>query len=144
MTLMTLATDDAAKVQQIIEATVRQTWRAQGLQPHRVETCKLSQDPAFVPRLRAIVGLYLHPPDEALVLSVDEKSQIQALDRTQPALPPAPGPVCPPDPRLRPARHDHPLRRAQCPGGDGDRELHAAPSHTEFLAFLEPAGFGPS
>jgi hypothetical protein len=61
------------------------------LQPHRVETFKLSTDPLFVDKLRDIVGLYLNPPDRALVLCVDEKSQIQALDRTQPLLPMRPG-----------------------------------------------------
>src|SRR5262249_44705162 len=63
------------------------------LQPHRVEMFKLSRDPHFVSKLRDIVGLYLKPPAKALVLSVDEKSQIQALDRTQPILPLRPG--CP-------------------------------------------------
>src|SRR6202011_5099076 len=58
-----------------------------GLQPHRVRRFKLSKDPEFVPKLRAIVGLYVNPPAHAIVLSVDEKSQIQALDRTQPGLP---------------------------------------------------------
>src|SRR6185436_19396387 len=66
-------------------------WRAFGLQPHRVETFKLSTDPLFVDKVRDIVGLYLDPPERALVLCVDEKSQIQALDRTQPALPMRPG-----------------------------------------------------
>jgi transposase len=70
--------------------TVRQIWNAFGLQPHRVETFKLSNDPQFVEKVRDIVGLYLHPPEAALVLCVDEKSQIQALDRTQPILPMAP------------------------------------------------------
>ncbi len=71
--------------------TVRRIWSAFGLQPHRVETFKLSNDPQFVEKVRDIVGLYLHPPERALVLCVDEKSQIQALDRTQPILPLAPG-----------------------------------------------------
>src|SRR5262252_3482989 len=62
-------------------------WRAFGLQPHRLETFKLSTDPLFVTKVRDIVGLYLNPPDHALVLCVDEKSQIQALNRTQPVLP---------------------------------------------------------
>ncbi len=67
--------------------TVRRIWRAFGLQPHRTETFKLSTDPLFVEKVRDICGLYLNPPDKALVLCVDEKSQIQALDRTQPLLP---------------------------------------------------------
>ena len=62
-------------------------WQAHGLQPHRVRRFKLSKDPEFVPKLRDIVGLYVNPPAHAIVLSVDEKSQIQALDRTQPGLP---------------------------------------------------------
>ena len=72
-------------------SSVRRIWRAFGLQPHRSETFKLSKDPLFIDKVRDIVGLYLNPPDRALVLCVDEKSQIQALDRTQPLLPMRPG-----------------------------------------------------
>ncbi|MCA2987541.1 MAG: IS630 family transposase [Gemmatimonas sp.] len=75
------------------QSTVSRMWRAFGLQPHRVETFKLSTDPQFIEKVRDIVGLYLDPPDRALVLCVDEKSQIQALDRTQPLLPMKPGQV---------------------------------------------------
>ena len=71
----------------ISEASVRRIWRAHGLKPHRVETFKVSNDPAFAEKLEDIVGLYLNPPEHALVLCADEKSQIQALDRTQPGLP---------------------------------------------------------
>ena len=71
--------------------TIWRIWGAFGLQPHRVETFKLSSDPHFVDKVRDIVGLYLSPPDRALVLCVDEKSQIQALDRSQPVLPMLPG-----------------------------------------------------
>jgi transposase len=71
--------------------TIRRMWNAFGLQPHRSETFKLSSDPLFVDKVRDIVGLYLNPPSRALVLSVDEKSQIQALDREQPVLPMMPG-----------------------------------------------------
>jgi len=67
--------------------SVQRIWAAHGLQPHRVRRFKLSQDPAFAAKLRDVVGLYLDPPAHSLVLSVDEKSQIQALDRTQPGLP---------------------------------------------------------
>jgi transposase len=74
-------------------STVNRIWRAFALQPHRTETFKLSKDPLFIEKVRDIVGLYLHPPDRALVLCVDEKSQIQALDRTQPLLPMRPGQV---------------------------------------------------
>ncbi len=71
----------------ISESSVRRIWRASGLKPHLVETFKVSNDPLFAEKLEAIVGLYLSPPEHALVLCVDEKSQIQALDRTQPSLP---------------------------------------------------------
>jgi len=72
-------------------STVHRIWQAFGLQPHRVETFKLSSDPLFVEKVHDIVGLYLSPPERAVVLCVDEKSQVQALDRTQPLLPMAPG-----------------------------------------------------
>lgn len=71
--------------------TIRRMWNAFGLQPHRSQTFKLSSDPLFVDKVREIVGLYLSPPTRAIVLSVDEKSQIQALDREQPVLPMMPG-----------------------------------------------------
>ncbi len=72
-------------------STIHRIWRAFGLQPHRSETFKLSSDPFFVEKVRDIVGLYMAPPERALVPCVDEKSQIQALDRTQPLLPMRPG-----------------------------------------------------
>jgi transposase len=72
-------------------ATVQRVWRAVGLQPHRAETFKLSADPEFVAEVRDIVGLYLAPPDRALVLCVDEKTEMQAVERTQPVLPMRPG-----------------------------------------------------
>src|SRR5271170_4702456 len=72
-------------------ATVQRIWSARGLQPHRVETFKLSGDPRFEEKLVDVVGLYLNPPENAIVLCMDEKSQIQALDRTQPSLPIKPG-----------------------------------------------------
>ena len=68
-------------------SSVQRIWRAHGLQPHRMRQFKLSNDPRFVDKLRDVVGLYVDPPAHAIVLSVDEKSQIQALDRTQPGLP---------------------------------------------------------
>jgi transposase len=71
----------------VSKASVSRIWRANGLKPHRIESFKVSNDPLFADKLEAIVGLYLNPPEHALVLSVDEKSQIQALDRTQPGLP---------------------------------------------------------
>jgi transposase len=75
------------------QSAVSRIWRAFALQPHRSETFKLSRDPLFVEKVRDIVGLYLNPPDRALVLCVDEKAQIQALNRTQPLLPMRPGQV---------------------------------------------------
>lgn len=71
----------------ISDSSVLRIWRSHGLKPHRVETFKVSNDPRFVEKLEAIVGLYLNPPESAIVLCVDEKSQVQALDRTQPGLP---------------------------------------------------------
>lgn len=82
--------------------TVSRIWRAFALQPHRSEAFKLSRDPLFIDKVRDIVGLYLNPPDRAMVLCVDEKSQIQALDRTQPLLPLRPGQV---------ERHSHDYKR---------------------------------
>lgn len=76
-----------AKAQGVSPATVARIWQAHGLKPHRVKTFKLSNDKRFVEKLTDVVGLYLNPPDKAMVLCVDEKSQIQALDRTQPGLP---------------------------------------------------------
>lgn len=75
----------------ISDSSVLRIWHAHGLKPHRVESFKLSKDPLFSEKLEAIVGLYLNPPDQAIVLCVDEKSQVQALDRTQPGLPMKPG-----------------------------------------------------
>src|SRR5712675_486138 len=78
---------EMAKAAGISVSSVQRIWRAHGLQPHRVRQFKLSNDPEFAAKLHDIVGLYVNPPDHAIVLSVDEKSQIQALDRTQPGLP---------------------------------------------------------
>src|SRR6266498_2359883 len=75
------------------QTAVSRIWRAFSLRPHRVKTFKLSKDPLFIEKVRGIVGLYLNPPDRALVLCVDEKSQIQALDRSQPLLPMRPGQI---------------------------------------------------
>jgi transposase len=76
-----------AKSQGLSKSTVSNIWRSHNLKPHRVKTFKLSRDPKFLEKLTEVVGLYLNPPEKALVLCVDEKSQIQALDRTQPGLP---------------------------------------------------------
>ncbi|MDQ2861891.1 MAG: IS630 family transposase [Pseudomonadota bacterium] len=83
-------------------STVQRIWRAFGLRPHRLETFKLSTDPDFVAKVRDVVGLYVSPPEHAIVLCVDEKSQIQALDRSQPMLPMRPG---------QPARRSHDYKR---------------------------------
>ena len=83
-------------------STIHRIWKAFGLQPHRSETFKLSTDPFFVEKVRDIVGLYIAPPERALVLCIDEKSQIQALDRTQPLLPMRPG---------QPERRTHDYKR---------------------------------
>jgi len=126
-----------AKAKGVSPASVHRIWREHHLQPHRSEHFKLSTDPDFVRKVRDIVGLYLSPPDKALVLCVDEKSQIQALDRTQPVLPLRPG---------IPERQTHDYRR------HGVTTLFAALNvlegtvigacaerhrHTEFVAFLE-------
>lgn len=90
---------------------VRQVWQAAGLKPHRLRTFKISNDPDFADKVQDVVGLYLDPPDNALVLSVDEKTQIQALDRTQPMLPLKPGQI---------ERRTHDYKR------HGTRSLYAA------------------
>jgi transposase len=91
-----------AKASGLSVSTVQRIWRAFGLQPHRLETFKLSTDPDFVAKVRDVVGLYMSPPERAIVLCVDEKSQIQALDRSQPMLPMRPG---------QPARRSHDYKR---------------------------------
>ncbi|MBG6088100.1 hypothetical protein IW256_002213 [Actinomadura viridis] len=109
------------------QSAVSRIWRAFGLKPHTVQTWKLSSDPQFVGKVRDVVGLYLNPPENALVLAVDEKSQMQAIGRTAPD--PAdhahhPGPD---DPRLRPARHHQSLRRLGPLLRVGDRPALPAP-----------------
>lgn len=118
------------------QTAVTRIWRAFGLQPHRQETFKLSSDPLFVDKVRDIVGLYLDPPLKAMVLCVDEKSQIQALDRTQPMLPLAPG---------IPERRTHDYMRhgtttlfaaLDIATGEVIGELHRRHRSSEFLQFL--------
>lgn len=87
------STRSLARACGLSQSAVSRIWRAFALQPHRTETFKLSKDPLFIEKVRDIVGLYLNPPDRALVLCVDEKAQIQALDRSQPLLPMRPGQV---------------------------------------------------
>src|ERR1700735_1152401 len=85
------STRGLAKATGLSRMTISRIWHAFGLQPHRTDTFKLSPDPQLIEKVRDIVGLYMNPPEHALVLCVDEKSQIQALDRTQPMLPMQPG-----------------------------------------------------
>jgi transposase len=85
------STRSMAKATGMSQSAVSRIWRAFGLKPHLVDTFKLSPDPLFVDKVRAVVGLYINPPDGALVLCVDEKTQVQALDRTAPVLPLRPG-----------------------------------------------------
>jgi hypothetical protein len=119
------------------QSAVSRIWRVFALQPHRVETFKLSADPFFVEKVRDIVGLYLNPPQRALALCVDEKSQIQALDRTRPILPLRPG---------VPARQTHDYVRngttslfaaLDVATGKVIGSLHHRQRHQEFLRFLE-------
>jgi transposase-like protein/transposase len=118
-------------------ATVHRLFSERGLQPHRTETFKFSTDPALESKVRDVVGLYLDPPDGAIVLSVDEKTQIQALDRTQPLLPMRPGQV---------ERHTHDYTRhgttclfAALEVGSGQVTTEARERHTgaDFLAFMK-------
>ena len=118
------------------QSAVVRIWRAFGLQPHRAETFKLSTDPLFIEKVRDIVGLYLNPPERALVLCVDEKSQIQALDRTQPILPMMPGV---PERRTHDyARHGTTTLFAALNIATGKviGELHRRHRSQEFLQFL--------
>ncbi len=118
------------------QTAVSRIWRAFGLQPHRQETFKLSSDPLFVEKVRDIVGLYLDPPLKAMVLCVDEKSQIQALDRTQPMLPLAPGI---PERRTHDyARHGTTTLFAALDIATGEviGEMHRRHRSVEFLQFL--------
>jgi len=131
------STRSMARAQGLSEATIRRIWKQHNLKPHLVETFKLSRDKHFVEKLQDVVGLYLNPPERALVLCVDEKSQIQALDRTQPLLPMRPGVA---------ARQTHDYKR------NGTTTLFAALSmldgkvigdcmprhrHQEFIRFLK-------
>jgi transposase len=118
------------------QTAVSRIWRAFGLAPHRVEHWKLSKDPLFVEKVRDIVGLYLDPPERAIVLCVDEKSQIQALDRSAPTLPMLPG---------TPARATHDYKRngtsslfaaLNTTSGKVIRSLHARHRAIEFKKFL--------
>ena len=97
-----------------------------GLKPHQIDTFKLSNDPQFIDKVRDVVGLYIDPPEKAVVLCVDEKSQIQALDRSAPVLPMMPGYAPAVQPRLRAPRHYRAVRRAGC-GHRPDHRIHPPP-----------------
>ena len=125
-----------AKAAGVSRSTVQRIWDAHGLQPHCVTTFKLSTDPAFVEKLTDVVGLYLNPPDHAVVLCVDEKSQIRALDRTQPGLPMKPG-------RCGTLTHDYKrhgtttlFAALNVLTGAVIGECHGRHRHQEFLKFL--------
>src|SRR5205085_4836352 len=118
------------------QSAVSRIWRAFGLQPHRTETWKLSRDPQFVAKVRDVVGLYLDPPERAVVLCVDVKSQIQALDRSAPILPMLPG---------TPRRATHDYKRSgtsslyaalEIGSGKVISSLHARHRAIEFKRFL--------
>ena len=129
-------TPPGAKAAGVSRSTVQRIWDAHGLQPHRITTFKLSKDPAFVEKLTDVVGLYLNPPDKAVVLCVDEKSQIQALDRTQPGLPMKPG-------RRGTMTHDYKrhgtttlFAALNVLTGEVIGQCHGRHRHQEFLKFL--------
>jgi transposase len=130
------STRSLAKHCDMSQTAIARIWKAFALQPHRVDTFKLSKDPLFIDKVRDIVGLYLSPPDHALLLSVDEKSQIQALDRTAPILPLRPG---------QPERRTHDYVRhgttslfaaLDVATGRVIGELHRRHRSQEFLQFL--------
>jgi transposase len=130
------STRSMAQATGISRCSVQRIWKAFGLQPHRAETFKLSADPQFIEKVRDIVGLYMSPPEKAVVLCVDEKSQCQALDRTQPLLPMMPGQV---------ERRTHDYERhgttslfaaLDIKTGLVIGECHRRHRHQEFLKFL--------
>jgi transposase len=119
------------------QSAVSRIWRAFALQPHRSKTFKLSEDPLFIEKVRDVVGLYMSPPENAIVFSIDEKSQVQALDRTQPLLPMSPGQV---------ERHTHDYARhgttslfaaLNVATGEIIGTCHRRHRHQEFLKFLK-------
>ena len=125
-----------AKEQGVSASTINRIWKAHGLQPHRVETFKLSKDAKFEEKLTDIVGLYLNPPEKAVVLCMDEKTQIQALDRTQPSLPMKKG-------RCGTMTHDYKrngttslFAALNLLEGTVIGECHSRHRHQEFLKFL--------
>ena len=131
------STRGMAKAAEMSQSAVSRIWRAFGLKPHRAETFKLSTDPYFVEKVRDVVGLYLSPPERAIVLSVDEKSQVQALDRTQPVLPMTPA-------QVERGTHDYVRNGAtslfaalDVAIGQVIGKCHRRHRHQEFLKFLD-------
>ena len=129
-----------AQSQGISKSTVNNIWRAHKLQPHRTKTFKLSRDPKFLEKMTDVVGLYLNPPQEGMVLCVDEKSEIQALDRTQPGLPIKKG-------RCGTMTHDYKrngtttlFAALEILQGKVVGQCHARHRRQEFLRFSVPAG----
>ena len=112
-----------AQSQGVGKSSVNTIWRAHHRQPHRTKTFKLSRDPKFLEKMTDVVGLYLHPPLQAIVLWVDEKSQIQALDRTQAGVADQEGAMRHDDPRLQAQRHNHAIRRLGDGEGQGGRRM---------------------
>jgi transposase len=126
-----------AKEQGVSKATINRIWQSHGLQPHRIKQFKLSRDPKFLEKLTDVVGLYLNPPEKAIVLCVDEKSQIQALDRTQPGLPLKKG-------RCGTMTHDYKrngtttlFAALEVAQGKVIGQCYARHRHQEFLKFLK-------
>lgn len=126
-----------AKATALSPATIQRIWSNHGLQPHRVKNFKLSSDPRFLEKLKDVVGLYLNPPENAIVFSVDEKSQIQALDRSQPGLPMKKG-------RAGTMTHDYKrhgtttlFAALNVATGEVVGECYERHRHDEFLAFLK-------
>ena len=131
------STRGMAEASGMSQSTVGRIWRAFGLKPHRADTFKLSTDPYFVEKVRDVVGLYLSPPEKAIVLCVDEKPQVQALDRTQPVLPMAPA-------RTERATHDYArhgttslFAALDVATGAVIGKCHRRHRHQEFVKFLD-------
>jgi len=126
-----------AEEQGVSKATINRIWQSHGLQPHRIKQFKLSRDPKFLEKLTDVVGLYINPPEKAIVLCVDEKSQIQALDRTQPGLPLKKG-------RCGTMTHDYKrngtttlFAALEVAQGKVIGQCYARHRHQEFLKFLK-------
>jgi transposase len=131
------STRGMAKASGLSPSTVGRIWRAFGLKPHRADTFKLSADPYFVEKVRDVVGLYLSPPEKAIVLCIDEKPQVQALERTQPVLPLAPA-------RTERATHDYTrhgttslFAALDVATGSVIGKCHRRHRHQEFIKFLD-------